>query len=66
MRATYLSFDYILMPAVRRHIATKKNIPRLLTWRVDIDASRQDLTDQLQDMPGFAGIIIAASSAYHR
>jgi len=66
MKATYLSFDYILIPAVRRHIATKRNIPRLLTWRIDIDAKHQDLTDKLEEMPGFAGIIIAASSAYQR
>jgi glucan phosphoethanolaminetransferase (alkaline phosphatase superfamily) len=66
MKASYLSFDYVLMPAVRRFIATKQEIPRLLTWRIDIDASRQDLTDQLESMRGFAGIIIAAPSTYQR
>jgi glucan phosphoethanolaminetransferase (alkaline phosphatase superfamily) len=66
LRATYLSFDYILMPAVRRYIAARPGTPQLLSWRIDLDATRQDLSDELSNMPGLAGIIISAPSAYQR
>jgi glucan phosphoethanolaminetransferase (alkaline phosphatase superfamily) len=66
LQATYLSFDYILMPAVRRYIATQPGAPRLLSWRIDLDATRPDLRDELDNMPGFAGIIISMPSAYQR